>query len=76
MRPESRAPHLATWAIAEARRLRLAAADAHSDTNPPAAPAAVDRTTDSGPTAAPDPLALPRPPESLVFPVEWQLEDP
>ena len=38
MRPESRVPHLATWAIAEARRLRLAAVDADSGSNPPAAP--------------------------------------
>ncbi len=76
MRPESRVPHLATWAIAEARRLRLAAAAANSGSNPPAVPAAVDGPPDSESTAPPDPLALPRPPESLAFPVEWQLEDP
>lgn len=76
MLPESRVPHLAGRAIGEARRLRLAAADTAPSSNPPAAPTAVSGTSGLAPTAPPDPLALARPPESLAFPVEWQLEDP
>jgi hypothetical protein len=56
--------------------LRLAAADTDPSSNPPGAPTAVSGTSGSAPTAPPDPLTLARAPESLAFPVEWQLGDP
>lgn len=76
MRPESRIPHLTMWAIAEARRFRLASPSGDSGSDPPAALAAVNGTPDFEPAAPPDSLAFPRPPESVPFPVEWQLEEP
>jgi hypothetical protein len=73
MQPESRLPHVIIWAVAEARRLRLAAAS--SEGAPPQAGAGFHSTADSTRTAPCAPPAANRSlPQSLAFLVDWQLE--
>ena len=74
MRREASLPHLAAWAVAEARRLRVAAADTNADDVPPAASVALDGAHVST-KASPVELQALRPvPQSAAFLDEWQLE--
>ncbi len=74
---ESRVPHLVAWAVAEARRLRLAVPEESADGAPPAPGAAPDGALDSIDASQGDPPAVqPLPPQSGKFLVEWQIERP
>jgi hypothetical protein len=77
MQRESRLPHVAIWAVAEARRLRAAETDASKEGDPAQVAAPVQSTANSTMTAPCASFAANPPlPQSLAFLVEWQMEHP